>query len=216
MAKWSSSTGIQVESAFFPPSVKPPSATNTLFLIGAGVRCVEKQGIMVNTNSVGLYVEERAIQSLAAKWKGKTAEELLDSDEFYNDIATGPFEKLIQVTMIIPIPGYGISERISQLWAPVLKANGCYTDAYVTAVDKFREILKDEHFPPGNSILFTSSPVGSLKLNLAKDGIIAEDAIMVLENEKWGQIMVEASIGKTAAFPPAKQSLASRLADFMN
>ncbi|GJX82626.1 GOLM25 protein [Tanacetum coccineum] len=28
---------------------------------------------------------------------------------------------------------------------PVLKANGCYIDAYFTAVDKFREVLKDEH-----------------------------------------------------------------------
>lgn len=81
------------------------------------------------------------------------------------NLCAGPFEKHIQVTMIIPIPGYGLSERISQLWAPVLKANGCYTDAYVTAVDKFHEVLKDEHFPPGNSILFTSSPVGSVKVS---------------------------------------------------
>ena len=53
------------------------------------VRSVEKQGIMVKVTAVGLYVEERAIQSLATKWKGKTAEELLDSDEFYSDIASG-------------------------------------------------------------------------------------------------------------------------------
>nr|GEX55529.1 serine carboxypeptidase-like 13 [Tanacetum cinerariifolium] len=35
----------------------------------------------------------------------------------------------------------------------------CYIDAYVTTVDTFREDLKDKHFPPGNSVLFTLSPV---------------------------------------------------------
>ncbi|GJR97141.1 Rho GDP-dissociation inhibitor 1-like protein [Tanacetum coccineum] len=48
------------------------------------------------------------------------------------------------------------AHRMSRLWAPALKANGCYIDAYVPAVDKFREILKDTHFPPGDSILFKS------------------------------------------------------------
>ncbi|GJY79919.1 hypothetical protein Tco_0492670 [Tanacetum coccineum] len=35
------------------------------------------------------------------------------------------------------------SQRMSRLWVPVLKANGCYIDAYVPAIDKFREILKE-------------------------------------------------------------------------
>ncbi|GJX24673.1 chalcone isomerase [Tanacetum coccineum] len=82
-----------------------------------------------------------------------------------------------------------------------------FSSSDITTVDKFHEVLKDEHFPPGNSILFTSSQLVQC---------IAEDAIVVLENEKWGQIVMEMSIGKAAPFPPAKQSLASRLADFMN
>ncbi|GJV75379.1 chalcone isomerase [Tanacetum coccineum] len=68
---------------------------------------------------------------------------------------------------------------MSPLWEPVLKANGCYTGAYVTAVDTFREVLKDTHFPPGNSVLFTSSPVGSVTINVVKDDIISEYAINV-------------------------------------
>ncbi|GJU57557.1 chalcone isomerase [Tanacetum coccineum] len=71
------------------------------------------------------------------------------------------------------------SLRMSLLWAPVLKANGCYIGAYVTAVDTFREVLKDKHFPPGNSILFTSSPVGSVTISVVKDDIISECAINV-------------------------------------
>ncbi|GJV33970.1 nucleotide-binding alpha-beta plait domain-containing protein [Tanacetum coccineum] len=35
------------------------------------------------------------------------------------------------------------SQRMSRLWVPVLKANGCYIDAYVPAMKMFREILKE-------------------------------------------------------------------------
>nr|GEX65794.1 chalcone--flavonone isomerase [Tanacetum cinerariifolium] len=68
MAKLHSSIGIELESIFVPPYFKPPSATKTLFLIGA---------------------EEKAIESLARKWKGKTNVELMDSEEFYNEIYNG-------------------------------------------------------------------------------------------------------------------------------
>nr|GEU65845.1 chalcone isomerase [Tanacetum cinerariifolium] len=60
---------------------------------------------------------------------------------------------------------------MSQLCAAVLKANGCYIDAYVPAVDKFREILKDTYFPPGDSILFTSEILSKIGCDRC-DGII--------------------------------------------
>ncbi|GJV05493.1 chalcone isomerase [Tanacetum coccineum] len=86
MAKLHSSAGIQLESVFMPSSIKPPSATKTLFLIGAGVRHMEMEGNIVKVTATGLYLEEKAIESLAIKWKCKTDVELMDSDEFYNDI----------------------------------------------------------------------------------------------------------------------------------
>nr|GEW83760.1 chalcone--flavonone isomerase [Tanacetum cinerariifolium] len=86
MEKLYSSTGIQFESVFIPPSIKPPSATKTLFLIGAGERHLEIHGNIVKITATGVYLEEKAIESLGIKWKGKTDVELMDSDEFYNDI----------------------------------------------------------------------------------------------------------------------------------
>nr|GEY83798.1 chalcone--flavonone isomerase [Tanacetum cinerariifolium] len=89
MEKLYSSTGIQFESVFIPPSIRPPSATKTLFLIGAGERHLEIHGNMVKITATGVYLEEKAIETLAIKWKGKTDVELMDSDEFYNDIYNG-------------------------------------------------------------------------------------------------------------------------------
>lgn len=55
----------------------------------AGVRGVEIEGKFTKYTAIGVYLEDCAIPSLAPKWKGKTAEELMDSVEFFRDIVTG-------------------------------------------------------------------------------------------------------------------------------
>ncbi|KVI06946.1 Chalcone isomerase [Cynara cardunculus var. scolymus] len=224
-----SSTSIQVEFIVFPPSVKPPGATTTLFLGGAGVRGMEIQGNFVKFTGIGVYLEDKAIPSLAGKWKGKTAAELKDSVQFYRDIVTGPFEKFTQVTMILPLTGKQYSEKVSEMCIGVWKAQGTYTDADTATIEKFLQVFKDENFLPGSSILFTTSPNGSLTvsfyllnsfvmhhISFSKDGIIPEVAIVVLENEKLAQAVIESVIGEHGVSPATKQSLASRLSEFMN
>uniref|UniRef100_A0AAU8HMI8 Chalcone-flavonone isomerase family protein n=2 Tax=Silybum marianum TaxID=92921 RepID=A0AAU8HMI8_SILMA len=215
MALPPSSTSIHVESIVFPPSVKPPGATTTLFLAGAGVRGMEIEGNFVKFTGIGVYLEDKAIPSLAGKWKGKTAAELTDSVQFYRDIVTGPFEKFTQVTMILPLTGKQYSEKVCEMCTGIWKAQGTYTDADTTTIEKFLEVFKDENFLPGSSILFTTSPNGSLTISFSKDGIIPEAATVVLENEKLAQAVIESVIGEHGVSPQAKQSLASRLSDFM-
>nr|GEW10553.1 chalcone isomerase [Tanacetum cinerariifolium] len=188
-----SSTGVQVESIFHPPTFKPPGATNTLLLAGAGARFFELDGKVLKVTAVSVYLEDKAIQSLAVKWKGKTPAELMDSDEFYNDIFTGPFEKLSQVSVLVP-----------------------GSDADAATIDKFLEALKDVSFAPGASVLFTSPPAGSVTVNLGKDGIISEAAIVVFENEKWGATVMESLIGRNGVSQEAKQSVASRVSELLN
>ncbi|KAM1182825.1 hypothetical protein TB2_001144 [Malus domestica] len=54
-----------------------------------GVRGLEIQGNFVKFTAIGLYLEDNVVPLLAVKWKGKTAEELTESVEFFRDIVTG-------------------------------------------------------------------------------------------------------------------------------
>lgn len=47
------------------------------------------EGKLLKVTAIGVYLEEGAVPILAGKWKGKTAEELMDSVEFFRDIVTG-------------------------------------------------------------------------------------------------------------------------------
>lgn len=55
----------------------------------AGVRGLEIQGKFVKFTAIGVYLEDNAVPSLAIKWRGKSAEELTESVEFFRDIVTG-------------------------------------------------------------------------------------------------------------------------------
>lgn len=55
----------------------------------AGVRGLEIEGKFVKFTAIGVYLEDDAVPLLAGKWKGKTAEELTESVEFFRDVVTG-------------------------------------------------------------------------------------------------------------------------------
>ena len=58
-------------------------------LFVTGVRGLDTEGEFVKYTAIGVYLEDKAIESLAVKWKGKTEEELMDSIDFFSDIVTG-------------------------------------------------------------------------------------------------------------------------------
>lgn len=61
----------------------------TCNVAAAGLRDGERDGKYMKFSVVGIYLEESAVPYLAARWKGKTAEELEKSEEFLNDLVHG-------------------------------------------------------------------------------------------------------------------------------
>ncbi|CDP00020.1 unnamed protein product [Coffea canephora] len=207
---------VHVDGHVFPPAAKkPPGSDQNFFLGGAGARGLEIEGKFIKFTAIGVYLEETAIPSLAVKWKGKTAEELTESVEFFRDIVTGPFEKFIRVTMILPLTGRQYSEKVAENCAAYWKAVGIYTDAEGKAIEMFLDIFQNESFPPGASILFTQSPLGSLTISFSKDSSIPEVSNAVVENKLLSEAVLESIIGKNGVSPDTKKSLAVRLSDLL-
>ncbi|GMH13340.1 hypothetical protein Nepgr_015181 [Nepenthes gracilis] len=209
-------TAVAVEDYVFPPTVKAPGSDKSFLLGGAGERGLEISGKFIKFTAIGVYLEEDAIPSLAVRWKGKSAEELSDSVEFFRDIVTGPFEKFMRVTMILPLTGKQYSEKVTENCVAFWKSVGIYTDAEAKAVEQFVEAFKDENFPPGSSILFTQSPLGSLTIAFSKHDSIQEVGTAVIQNKHLSEAILESMIGKHGVSPAAKQSLAARISEWVN
>ncbi|XP_057981799.1 chalcone--flavanone isomerase-like [Malania oleifera] len=209
--------GLSVGGYFFSPTVKPPGSTNTLFLGGAGARGLEIQGKFVNVTAIGVYLEDKAVPSLAVKWKGKSAAELTESVDFFRDIVTGPYEKFTRVTTILGLTGRQYSEKVAENCVALWKSAGAYTVAEAKALAAFMEVFKDLNFPPASSILFTHSPLGSLTISFSKmNGTIPKEGNAVLENKALSEAILESIIGKNGVSPGAKLSLAARLSNLLS
>lgn len=50
---------------------------------------MEIEGKFIKFTAIGVYLQVSAVESLAVKWKGKSAEELTESVEFFRDIVSG-------------------------------------------------------------------------------------------------------------------------------
>ncbi|PON91501.1 Chalcone isomerase, 3-layer sandwich [Trema orientale] len=208
-------TGVQIETATFPPAVTPPGSAKALFLGGAGARGIEIQGNFVKFTAIGVYLEDNAVTWLAGKWSNKTAEELTESVEFFRDIVTGPFEKFTRITMILPLTGQQYSEKVSENCVAIWKSLGIYSDAEAKAIEKFLEVFKDQDFAPGSSVLFTQSPSGSLTISFSKDETIPEAGNAVIENKLLSEAVLQSIIGKNGVSPEARRSVASRLSELL-
>ncbi|XP_027120236.1 chalcone--flavanone isomerase-like [Coffea arabica] len=215
MAPAFSVSEVEVEGHVFPSSMKPSGSNGTFFLGGAGYRGLEIQGKFIKFSLPGVYLEETAIPSLAAKWKGKTAEELMESVEFFRDIITGPFEKFIRLTFLKPLTGEEFSKKVSEDCADYLKVIGSYTDAEDKAIEKFHDIFKNESFQPGDSILYSQSPLGSLRISFSKHDSIPEVSGGVVENKPLSETVLESIIGRDGVSPSTRKSLAVRVSDLL-
>ncbi|KAH0644025.1 hypothetical protein KY285_034215 [Solanum tuberosum] len=210
-------TKLQVENYVFPPTmVKPPGSNNTFFLAGAGNRGLEIEGKFVKFTAIGVYLDESAIPFLADKWKGKSSEELEHSVEFFRDIVTGPFEKFTRVTMILPLTGKQYSEKVAENCVAYWKAIGTYSDAERQATEKFLNVFQSETFPPGASILFTQSPLGSLTISFSKDDSVPCVGNAVIENKQLSEAVLDSIIGEHGVSPAAKCSIAKRVSELLD
>ncbi|KAJ3669445.1 hypothetical protein LUZ60_011395 [Juncus effusus] len=206
---------LEIDGVPFPAKVVPPSSSKALFLGGAGVRGLDIGGRFIKFTAIGVYLDETAVKSLAGKWSGKTADELAESLEFYNDVISGPFEKFSRVTMILPLTGEQYSEKVSENCVAIWKAIGIYTDAEAEAISKFKEVFKPETFAPGSSICFTHSPTGALTIAFSKDNSVPETHKIVIENKPLCRAILESIIGQHGVSPAAKRSLAVRFCELL-
>ncbi|KAF8008884.1 LOW QUALITY PROTEIN: hypothetical protein BT93_J0013 [Corymbia citriodora subsp. variegata] len=121
-----------------------------------GVRGLEIDGKHVKYTAIGVYLEVTAVPILAVKWKGKSADELRDSIEFFRDVVTGPFEKFTQVSFITQLTGPEYTDKLHCF----LEFHGDKQEE-AKAIDELIEVFKDQTFPPGSSIFFTHLTNGS-------------------------------------------------------
>ncbi|XP_057422895.1 chalcone--flavanone isomerase 3 [Lotus japonicus] len=209
-------TPIQVENLQFPASITSPATAKSYFLGGAGERGLTIEGKFIKFTGLGVYLEDKTVDSLATKWKGKSSQELLDSLDFYRDIISSPSEKLIRGSKLRPLSGVEYSRKVMENCVAHMKSTGTYGEAEAAAIGKFAEAFRNLDFPPGSSVFYRQSPDGELGLSFSPDDTLPEKEAVVIENKALSEAVLETMIGEHAVSPDLKRCLAERLPAVLN
>ncbi|ERN12202.1 hypothetical protein AMTRI_Chr08g164050 [Amborella trichopoda] len=212
--------GMEVEGVVFSATVKPPlsssSSKKDLALCGAGVRGVEKEGVFVKFTCTALYMEEAAVYDLEPKWKGKSAEELLASLNFFMDIINCPFEKMSHVAMISTLDGKEFSGKVVEKCKAIMEGSGTFSPQQSPlALHKFMEAFKGKMLTYGSAIFFTYLEAG-LSIAIAEDGSIPDKGDVMIEDKALAQALLDSIIGEHGVSPAAKRSVAERLSEVLS
>lgn len=209
--------GMEVEGFVFSPTVAFPTSSKELILAGAGVRGMMIEGKFVKFTTHGLYIEEAIVAHLLLKWKHKTAEELGNTLEFYMDLVTCPYEKLVRIVFILPLTGIEFCRKVSEMCRIACENAGSYSEAEAKAIEQLKDVFKDKNFLPGYCTLFSISSAG-LGIAFSKDGwsVPEKDAAIVIENRVLAEGFLATIIGEEGVSPAAKASIADRVSKLLN
>nr|P41089.1 RecName: Full=Chalcone--flavanone isomerase; Short=Chalcone isomerase [Pisum sativum]AAA50174.1 chalcone isomerase [Pisum sativum] len=199
----------------FPAVVTSPVTENHIFLGGAGERGLTINGTFIKFTCIGVYLEDKADKSLATKWEGKL-EELLETLDFYRDIISGPFEKLIRRSKIKELSGPEYSRKVMENCVAHLKSVGTYGDAEVEAIQNLQKLSRMLIFHLVLLKKNRQSPDGILGLSSSKDISIPEKEDAIIENKAASSAVLETMIGEHAVSPDLKRCLAARLPALLN
>ncbi|TKY50623.1 Chalcone--flavonone isomerase [Spatholobus suberectus] len=179
------------------------------------------EGNFIKFTDLGVYLEDKAVALLATKWKGKASEELPETLDFFKDIISGPFKKLIRCSKIRTLSDPEYPRKVMENCVAPMKSVGTYGDAEAAAIEKFTQAFKNMNFPPGASVFFRQSPDGILGVSVSNyvsyfNGTIPGNECAVIENKVVSEPVLETMIGEPAVSPALKRNLASRLPALLN
>ncbi|XP_006850622.2 chalcone--flavonone isomerase [Amborella trichopoda] len=211
---------MEVEGVVFSTTVRPPLSSSSpkkdLALGGAGVRGVERGGVFVKSTCMALYMEEAAVYDLEPKWKGKSAEELLASPNFFMDIVNCPFQKMSHMAMISTLDGEEFSGKVVDKLKAIMEASGTFSPQQsLLALHKFLEAFKGKMLTYGSAIFFAYSKAGLL-IAITEDGSVPEQEDVMIEDKALTQALLDSIIGEHGVSPAAKRSVAKRLSEALS
>nr|QTF65956.1 chalcone isomerase [Dracaena cambodiana] len=209
-------TELVVEGVAVPPFIRPPGCPKTLLLAAAGERGLDVNGTFIKYTVHGFYLEESAVELLAAgKWKGKTADQLTASNDFYIDIVKGPFEKLSRVTLLQPLTGPQFSTKVAENCTAIWRRNGTDVEAQRGVLAEFHEIFKSEMLLPNSVLFFAYHPSGTLEIVISENGAVPETG-KVIKSRALSEALLDSIIGEHGVSPMLKRCLALRMSQLMN
>ncbi|RDX69997.1 putative chalcone--flavonone isomerase 3, partial [Mucuna pruriens] len=186
------------------------TTTKPLSLLGHGTTGMEIHFLEVKFYSVGVYLDLEVVGHLQ-QFKGKSATELEENDEFFDSLISAPVEKFIRLVVIKEIKGAQYGVQIESAVRDRLAADDKYEEEEEEALEKIVEFLQSKYFKK-HSVITYHFPANSATAEIVVSLEGKEDSKFVVENGNVVETIKKWYLGGSRAVSPSTiKSLASNL-----
>lgn len=200
------------EEVFIDEISYPSKITTTkpLSLLGKGITDMEIHFIHVKFYSIGVYLDTELVSHLQ-QFKGKSAKELEENDEFFDALISAPVEKFIRLVVIKEIKGAQYGVQIESSVRDRLAAEDKYEDEEEEALEKVVEFFQSKYFKKHSAITY-HFPANSATAEIVVTLEGKEDSKYVIENANVVEAIKKWYLGGSRAVSSTTiNSLASTL-----
>ncbi|KAE9587301.1 putative chalcone isomerase [Lupinus albus] len=147
--------------------------------------------LQVKFFSIGVYLDPEIVGHLH-QWKGKSAKELEENDDFFDALVSAPVEKVIRLVVIKEIKGAQYGVQIESAVRDRLAADDKYEEEEEEALEKIVEFLQSKYFKKHSVITYHFSADSQTAEQMALLFIVIIVQIVVsLEGKDDSKFVVE-------------------------
>ncbi|KAG5050234.1 hypothetical protein JHK85_011337 [Glycine max] len=196
---------VLVDEITYPSKI---TTTKPLSLLGHGITDMEIHFIHVKFYSIGIYLEPEVVGHLE-QFKGISAKELEENDEFFNALISAPVEKFIRLVVIKEIKGAQYGVQIETAVRDRLAAEDKYEEEEEEALEKVIEFFQSKYFKK-HSVITYHFPTNSATAEIVVSLEGKEDSKYVIENANVVEAVKKWYLGGSSAVSSSTiRSLAS-------
>ncbi|CAK8567773.1 unnamed protein product [Lathyrus sativus] len=200
---------VLVDEISYPSKI---TTTKPLSLLGHGITDMEIHFLQVKFYAIGVYLESEVVNHLQ-QWKGKSAKELEDNDDFFDTLISAPVEKVIRLVVIKEIKGAQYGVQIETAVRDRLAADDKYEDEEEEALEKTIEFFQSKYFKK-YSVITYHFPANSSTAEIVVSLEGKEDSKYVVENANVVETIQKWYLaGSRAISPSTITSLATNLSE---
>ncbi|CAO2143064.1 unnamed protein product [Urochloa humidicola] len=212
---------VTVEGIPFPAEI---TVGKPLSLVATGITDIEIHFLQIKYNAIGIYLHNTdnvLVKDHLQSWKGKTADELLGDEAFFEALVSAPVEKLFRVVVIKEIKGSQYGVQLESSVRDRLVAADKYDDEEEETLEKVSEFFQSKYFKPGSVVTFHfpatpgAGATAAAEISFATEG--KDEAKMSVDNHNVAAMIQKWYLGGDSAVSPTTvRSLADHFAALLS
>nr|BBA68559.1 enhancer of flavonoid production 3 [Nemophila menziesii] len=202
-----SSEVVMVDEIPFPSEIK---LNKPLLLLGHGITDMEIHFLQIKFTAIGVYLDPEITNHLQ-QWKGKSALELAENDEFFDALVSAPVDKFLRIVVFKEIKGSQYGVQLESSVRDRLAEVDKYEEDEEEALEKVVEYFQSLYFKKDSIITFYfPAGLGIAEIAFMCEG--KEDSKIKVENANVVEMMMRWYLdGKRGISPATISSLAEKI-----